>query len=70
MADNSTRADLERAIRALRGSPSFSDFIKTLSRRHDAVVASWENGSAEAEALRGEARAYSYIIKAATNTES
>lgn len=65
MAD-STREELKKAMLALRGSPSFSDFIKTLSRRREAIIALWESGTSESEALRGEARAYSYIIKAAT----
>jgi hypothetical protein len=62
---DSTRDELKKALHAMRGTPLFSDFIKTLSRRHDAIVVAWENGSPESEALRGEARAYSYIIKAA-----
>jgi hypothetical protein len=50
----------------MRASPSFSDFIKTLTRRREAIIASWEGGGTNSDELRGEARAYSYIIKAAT----
>jgi hypothetical protein len=68
-AFDSTREELRKAMLALRASPSFPDFIKTLSRRREAVVTSWASGSGESEALRGEVRAYDYLIKAATTTE-
>ena len=64
----STRVELQKVMLGLRASPLFSDFMKTLTRRRDAVVNQWIQGTGDSEALRGEARAYDYIIKAA-NTE-
>jgi len=62
----SNKADLQKAALALRGSPSFNDFIKTLTGRREHVVTQMINGPiTEVEVLRGEARAYDYILNAA-----
>ncbi|MFI5397597.1 MAG: hypothetical protein ACHQ9S_18830 [Candidatus Binatia bacterium] len=64
-ANASVREELKQVMIALRASPVFSEFMKTLTRRRDAVVNQWIAGTGDSEALRGEARAYDYIIKAA-----
>lgn len=64
----SVRADLEKAFLALRGSPSFDEFVKTLAARREFVVSQLlgELNSSNVDVLRGEARAYDYLLKAAT----
>lgn len=56
----------------MRGQPLFSDFMKTLTARRafiiDALVA--EQDQTKVDVLRGEARAYDFIIKAVNNQEN
>jgi hypothetical protein len=60
------RDDLARATLALRGSPSFTEFVKTLTARRESVVDSLIStaDSKMVDVLRGEVRAYDYILKA------
>jgi hypothetical protein len=64
----SVKFDLEKAFLALRGSPSFDEFVKTLAARREFVVSQMigELNSSNVDVLRGEARAYDYLLKAAT----
>jgi hypothetical protein len=61
----SVKSDLQRAVLGMRGLPNFNDFIKTLTGRREHVVTQMINGPiTEVEVLRGEARAYDYILNA------
>lgn len=64
----STKTDIEKALDGLRGAPFFNDFIKTLEARKADIVTRWMASSDPNQdaALKGEARAYDYIIKAGT----
>lgn len=64
----SVKVDLEKAFLALRGTPSFDEFVKTLAARREFVVSQLigELNSSNVDVLRGEARAYDYLLKAST----
>jgi len=61
-----SRDDIKRAILGLRGLPLFEDFIKTLQARREHVDAQLIEGqdTTQLEVLRGEVRAYDFILKA------
>lgn len=63
----SDRAELEKVISEMRGSSSFDKFVKTLAARREFVVSQLvaTPDQSTVEALRGEARALTYILKAA-----
>jgi hypothetical protein len=67
-----SRDDLKRAILACRGSPSFEDFIKTLQARREHVDTQLVDGldTTQTEVLRGEVRAYDFILKAHRQTNT
>lgn len=66
------KEDLQKAVLAMRGLPSFSEFIKTLTGRRESVVNALiaEADPAKVEVLRGEVRAYDYILKATRESKS
>lgn len=62
--------DFKRAILANRGLPSFEDFIKTLQARRDHVDNQMIHGHMnEVEVLRGEIRAYDFILRTYRHTQ-
>ena len=68
----SVKLDLQKAFLALRGSPSFDEFVKTLAARREFVVSQLVDAleSTNVDVLRGEARAYDYLLKAAKPPEN
>jgi hypothetical protein len=66
----STKDSLERALDGMRGAPFFNDFIKTLEARKADIVTRWmaSTDPNQDAALKGEARAIDYIIRAGTRS--
>jgi hypothetical protein len=60
-----SNAAVEDAVVKLRDNPFFQDFIKTLSARRDDIVSRLValDDDAKTGVLRGEIRAYDFIIK-------
>lgn len=60
--------DLQRAVAGLKGQPLFTDFMKTLTARRAVIVDMLinEQDQTKVDVLRGEVRAYDFIIKAYT----